>query len=145
LIARVKVLICFGLSFGAQIWITCCSSGIAAINFETCARNKSSFRTGEIRDHASYLVTLSTATQGAAKSLSAAFISVSIATWSQRVALPIDYCATYPPSNINVSPVMNDDDLSESYRVSEWGARCPIVDRNTSSGSYFRFRSSKRS
>ncbi|MBD2534808.1 hypothetical protein H6G97_37275 [Nostoc flagelliforme FACHB-838] len=43
----------------------------------------------------------------------------SIATWSQRFALPIDYCATNPPSTINVSPVMNDDDLSESYRVSE--------------------------
>jgi hypothetical protein len=35
-------------------------------------------------------------------------MSVSIATWPQYFALPIDYCATYPPSIINVSPVMND-------------------------------------
>jgi hypothetical protein len=44
--------------------ITSRSSGIAAINFETRTRNKSSFRTGEIRDYASYLVTLPVATEG---------------------------------------------------------------------------------
>ncbi|WP_201789062.1 hypothetical protein [Scytonema hofmannii] len=35
--------------------ITSRSSGKAAINFEARARGKSSFKTGEIRDHASYL------------------------------------------------------------------------------------------
>ncbi|MBD2534810.1 hypothetical protein H6G97_37285 [Nostoc flagelliforme FACHB-838] len=61
-----------------------------------------------------------------AKSLSAGFISVSIATWSQRFALPIDYCATNPPSTINVSPVMNDDDLSESYVATGSNGLCGV-------------------
>ncbi|NEQ18744.1 MAG: hypothetical protein F6K28_01285 [Microcoleus sp. SIO2G3] len=58
---------------------------------------------------------LSIATKGnhlvipTATSPSAGFISVSIATWSQRFALPINYYATYPPSNINVSPVLMDE------------------------------------
>ncbi|WP_242054185.1 hypothetical protein [Nostoc sp. FACHB-888] len=44
----------------------------------------------------------------AARSVSAGFISVPIATWSQRFALPFDYCATNPPSTSNVAPVVND-------------------------------------
>jgi hypothetical protein len=44
-----------------------------------------------------------------ATSPSARFISVSIATWSQRFALLINYYATYPPSNINVSTVLMDE------------------------------------
>lgn len=40
------------------------SSGKAAINFEVRARDKSSFRAGEIRDHASHLAVLSVATDG---------------------------------------------------------------------------------
>jgi hypothetical protein len=36
-------------------------------------------------------------------------IGVDRATWSQRFALPINYYATYPPSNINVSPVLMDE------------------------------------
>jgi hypothetical protein len=40
------------------------SSSQSAINFEARARDKSGFRAGEIRDHASHLGTLSIATEG---------------------------------------------------------------------------------